>query len=94
MNCDFCGGTGGVSRVRVGGDSEAFMSVIGKVTCPKCIRGLRVLGTHEMLRGHDGLVHQPGELIYTDMVTGVEFTQQHGGAGTIRSGLVSVEVGG
>jgi hypothetical protein len=70
MNCDFCDGSGKVWRLR------ESRTVVDRVTCPKCIRGITVLGTHEMLRDPQGVIHYPGEAI----------------GGTIKSGLISTSV--
>lgn len=56
MKCNFCGGLQKVARVRNGTDIDI-------VTCPMCIRGIQVLGTHEMLRDKQGAIHQPGEVL-------------------------------
>lgn len=97
MNCNLCGGTNRVARLRVGGDSEAFVSVIDKVTCPRCVRGMTVLGTHEMLRGIDG-IHLPGERLEGSILGEVLATHDEvfvapaigvdGPTGTIISGLI------
>lgn len=71
MTCTFCGGTNRVARLRECG------SVIDIVTCPQCVRGVSVLGTHEMLRGATG-VHRPGERL-------------DGPTGTILTGLIRIE---
>lgn len=57
MECDFCDGTNRVARIRECG------SVIDIVSCPCCVRGVSVLGTHEMLRDSRGGIHLPGEHI-------------------------------
>lgn len=61
MTCAFCEGTNRVARVSECG------SRIDVVTCPRCIRGVSVLGTHEMLRSKSG-IHMPGERVPTGTV--------------------------
>jgi hypothetical protein len=65
MDCDFCKGTGKVARVGVGSydDVDAYVYIVDRVTCPKCIRGVTVLGAHEMLRDWRGGIHRPGERV-------------------------------
>lgn len=79
MNCNFCEGSGRVGRIRMGGDSDSYITVVDVVTCPRCVRGVSVLGTHEMLRGADG-IHRPGERL-------------DGPTGTILTGLIHIEPG-
>lgn len=73
MKCDFCAGTTRVKRLRLSHfeDVDSYLTVVDTVTCPRCIRGVRVLGTHEMLRDSRGIVHRPGEVIYTDYIDSV-----------------------
>lgn len=71
MSCDFCGDTRCVALLSEVG------SRIGSVTCPKCVRGVTVLGTHELLRAKDG-IHRPGERL-------------DGPTGTILTGLIRSE---
>lgn len=68
MKCEFCVGTGRVARIRNG-------SRVDTVTCPSCVRGIRVLGTHEALKDFRGGIHQPGEVV---PLLGVEFVRPWG----------------
>lgn len=56
MNCQLCEGRGQVARMRNN-------SRVDMVTCPSCIRGLSVLGTHELLRSDSGRTWEPGVII-------------------------------
>lgn len=89
MNCTLCEGSGKVVRVR--DDNLGHVYHCDVVTCPQCIRGVTVLGTHEMLRGKNGEIHRPGEkLVYIDYIEEVSWKmgEYTGPVGEILTGVI------
>ncbi|MBF4194574.1 hypothetical protein MHAEM_21151 [Mycolicibacterium phlei] len=66
MTCEFCNGVGVVPRVKTISHDGWNVAQVETVTCPCCIRGITVLGTHEMLRDARGNIHGPGSRLTVD----------------------------
>lgn len=56
MTCQLCLDSKSVTRFRACG------TAIGRITCPACVRGISVLGTHEMLRPLNDFI-PPGTIL-------------------------------